>query len=401
MRTILIIFCITIFQLSVSAQNKYDFEFKIESKAFDKERKFYVHVPERYYENPDEKFGVIYILDGQGREYYNQAKAIIDYMVWSYQIMPFIVVGIHSDDRGPEFVPKDRKLAMDDSNNNGEAQLLQAHIEEEIFPIIEDSFRVKDFRAIVGHSRGGAFTATTLFSDKRDMFHAYISISPGMHYINNQILNDAKSLIQAGTKFNKFYLCTHGTVGELEKYFKPQVEYIDSLLKAHPNESLVWHKKEFTGATHWTQVAPAMTYGIVEMNRAFQADEYLIQNFAEHKDKSIKKQIDDYYEEQQIKLGMTFPIEASSYRYYGNQHSEFEDYESAIELYKLSQEIEPDNYNLQSGMAWAYRQMDRKEDAITCYNKSLDILESGTHSFSKENVVRIKEYLLKQLEELK
>ena len=381
-------------------QDRLDFDYTIQSNAFNKERTYYVHVPEMYYENETDKFGVIYVLDAQGKAYYNNAKSIIDYLVWSYQIMPVIVVGIHSDNRGTEFIPLDRSLPQDSPENKGESHLLKEHIKYEIFPRISEEFRTTSFRALIGHSRGGAFVANSIFSDDKDMFNAYLAISPGMHYINEQILNDAEKLIKNQTKFNKFYYCTHGTVGSLERYFKPQVEFIDSLLQAYPNNTLVWAKKAFEGTSHWSCVAPSLVYGLMEMNRAFQVDQYLIEKYADNKEKSIREQIEIRNKKQKEILGFTIPVDAASFRYYGNQQSEYEQYEKAIELFDLSIELEPGDVRSYWNKAWAYGKLDNKSSAISTYKKALQIVEVNRLNLSSEDVERWKKNILTELDKI-
>jgi len=404
MKTLLsIIFTLFIYSFAFTQDqdpDQVDFVYTVESKAFDKERKYYVHLPERYYENKEEKFGVIYVLDGQGKAYFNNAKSIIDYLVWSYQIMPVIVVGIHSDNRGTEFIPLDRSLPKDSDDNNGQAHLLKQHIAEEIFPSISEKFRINDFRALIGHSRGGAFIANTLFSEERDLFNAYLAISPGMHYLNEQILNDVREFIKKETKFNKFYYCTHGTVGNLERYFKPQVNLIDSLLKVYPNKTLAWSKKEFEGTTHWSVVAPSLVYGLMEMNRAFQVDQYLIEQYAKNNKGSIKEQIEKREEEQKEIFEFTIPMDAPSLRYYGNQQAENEAYAKAIELYDLSIQKDPDNIRTHNSKARAYRELGNKSEAIKAYKKALEVVEVNKLKLSEKKVEDWKKNFQSNLDKL-
>ncbi len=391
------IFCYSCMALS---QNKTDIEFTIQSKPFAKERKIYAHVPDDYYKNDTSKYGVIYVLDGQGKEYFNNAKSIIDYLVWSYQIMPVIVVGIHSDNRHTEFIPKDRSLATDDPDNNGKAHLLTSHINNEVFPLVNKNFRTTSFRALIGHSRGGAFVANTIFSKNKDMFQAYLAISPGMHYVNNQILNDAKRMLTNHTRFNKFYYCSYGTIGSLEKYFKPQVEYIDSLLLKHPNESLVWHKKEFLNTTHWSTVAPSLAYGLLEMNRNYQVDQLLIDRFSESQEKSIATQIEEFYEMQIERLKYTIPLSAATLRYYGSEYKEEERYKKTIELLTLSLDKDPNVVATYWEMAMAYKNLDNV--SMTKFNliKALEIIDSGKTDWNSEKVERWRKIVQDELKKL-
>ncbi len=392
----LLLFC----SFLVFSQKQTDFEYTIQSKSFNKDRKIYVHIPEDYYKNESDTYGVIYVLDGQGNEYYNNAKSIIDYLVWSYQIMPVIVVGIHSDNRHTEFIPKDRTLAKDDSNNNGEALLLTNHIKNEIFPLIEEKYRVTEFKALIGHSRGGAFVANTIFSEHKDMFDAYLAISPGMHYVNNQILNDAEKMITNNAKFNKFYYCSYGTVGSLEKYFKPQVEYLDSLFQKHPNKTLIWRKKEIKNTTHWGTVAPSLTYGLLEMSRNYQVDQLLLDRFSNNQKKSIATQIEDFYETQNKILGYTIPMSASTLRYYGSEYAEEESYKKAIELLNLSLEKDPNVVATYWEIAMAYKNLSNIPMAKNNIKKALAIIESDKTGWNNEKVKRWKKIIADELEKL-
>jgi predicted alpha/beta superfamily hydrolase len=156
--------CIVFFFITSTAQNKSEIEHTVTSEVFGKERKVKVFLPNRYQRDSISKFAVTYVLDAQHQIFWDAAKGNIGYMVDNYSVMPMIVVGVVSDSRGPEFNPKSTKL--------------QTHLQNEIFPLIEKNYRTDGFRAIVGHSWGGAFVGNTIFSEKRDMFDAYIGISP-------------------------------------------------------------------------------------------------------------------------------------------------------------------------------------------------------------------------------
>ena len=384
----------------VFSQNKVDFDYTIPSTAFGKDRKFYVHVHEDYYRDTMDAFGVVYVLDAQAAAFYNNAKSIIDYLVWSYQIMPLIVVGIHSDNRGSEFIPLNKSLAKDDPDNWGEAHKLTEHIEKEIFPVIEKDFRTNGFRAIIGHSRGGAFVANTIFGENKDLFNAYIAISPGMNYLDNQILDDAAKAISSETEFNKFYFCTYGSVGTLEKNFKPQVDFLDSLFKVHSNQSIVWEKMELLGKTHWTVVAPSVEAGITSMNRAYQVDQHLFEQFAANKDKSIRQQVEEFYATQQEKLKYTYPLRSFKLRYYGNQFTGMGLYPQALELYDLS--LEKDKHDVRTYMnkAWAYRKQKDKTNAKKTYEQALQILELNEKGLSPERIEKRKKDIQEEIEDM-
>ena len=274
-------------------------------------------------------------------------------------------------------------------------------MEQEIFPRVKRDFRVTEFRAIIGHSRGGAFLASTLFSEKRNLFHAYLAISPGMNYIDGQILKDAQKMIQARTAFHKFYFCSHGTVGSVEGYMKPQVEFLDSLFGAHPNPSIEWHKAVFPGKSHWGVVAPSVAEGILAMNRAYQVDQLLIEKFARNEGQAMGEQIKAYTNRQQERLGYTLKLDADRLRGYGDGFSDQENYPRAMELYDLSLELEPNDVSSYLRKASVYRELKKPEKAEATYQKALEILDSNEDQLDEETVKKSRERIMQKLENMK
>ena len=131
------------------AQDQQDFEHTMNSKVFEKERKVKVFLPKRYLRDSISKFAVTYVLDAQHQMFWDVIRGNSSYMIDNYSVMPMIIVGIVSDNRGSEFNPQNDKLRQ--------------HIKDEVFPLIEKEYRVDNFRAIVGHSWGVAFVGNTIF----------------------------------------------------------------------------------------------------------------------------------------------------------------------------------------------------------------------------------------------
>ena len=386
--------------INTFAQTKTDTSHIISSAAFEQDRHVYVHLPEQYLESPSDSFGVIYVLDAQAEAYWDQAKSIIDYLVWSYQIMPVIVVGIHSDNRGTEFIPKDKRMSLEHPDNDGEADLLLQHLEEEVMPWITNNFRITPWRVLIGHSRGGAFIAHTLSGTKRELFNAYLAISPSMGYLDGQIMKDLETTLQSKPDFHKFLYYTHGSVGSMEKSFGKQVSWLDSLTAEISNPTLQIETRVFTGTSHFSVVAPSIAYGMVAISRAFMADQQLVDDFANHSNLSIRDQLNSYYVQQQTTLGYTVPIDAASYNYYASQQSEYGNHHKALELFELALEEDPNHIQSYFGRAWAYRNLNDVQAAIKSYQEAEHILESGVLDWPEERVSQWRENLARELEAL-
>ncbi|MEL6988697.1 MAG: hypothetical protein AAGK97_12820, partial [Bacteroidota bacterium] len=254
---------------------------------------------------------------------------------------------------------------------------------------------------LIGHSSAGGFVANTFFSDKIDLFNAYIAISPSMHYPKNQILKDAQLMIQKQTRFHKFFYCSYGTVGSHEEYFKPDVDFLDSLFTAHPNNTVEWKKEVFNGKTHFGIVAPSITDGIIQMNRAYEVDHLLIEKFALNEGLSMREQIKNHLRQQQAKLQYTFEPNAFAFRRYGEDFSDRNIYNRALELYDLSLDIDEHEIVTYLRIASVFRELKNQAKALETYNKALSILEINKGQLKKIDQKKMKDRIMRKLENMR
>ena len=143
MRITFLLLGLLISGLHLHAQESRDTTFIIDSEAFGGERKVHVHLPERYLRLPTDTFMGVYALDGHYEQYWSMAKSNLAYLVDNSQVLPMIIVGIHHDNRGRELIPANLDT-LSTENNNGQAHLLQQHLREEVFPLIEATYRVNN-----------------------------------------------------------------------------------------------------------------------------------------------------------------------------------------------------------------------------------------------------------------
>lgn len=377
----LIFVCIN--ALQVQAQDAIDTTIVIQSKAFGKERTIRVHLPRRYQRNAEEQFMTTYVLDAQSDNYWNMAKSNIGYLVNNYQVLPMIAVGIVTEDRQNEFIPLPKYEAK--RNNKGTAHLLQQHIREEIIPLIDRLYRVDDMRAIVGHSRGGAFISHTLFSDQSDLFSGYIGISPAMGYLKNQILNDADAVLQARSSFKKYLYCSHGDVGANEEAFGGHVAHLDSLIRKYPNETLAWEHETIENTDHWTCVIPSWNDGLMRMSRNYWVDQKTLEGFVKNKGQSLQTQMDAFYAEVDKKFGYSYHSSLPYLRFVGNDFDEMGQLDAALEIFGMALKLDPENIGLHRNKAWIYRQKKAWPEAKALYEKALGIIEKNKAEMDAED----------------
>ena len=353
---------ITIKAANSFAQESKDIEHTIESEAFNTERKLKVFLPERYFRDTTQSLIVTYILDAQSEAFWNMAKGNIGYLVRNYQIVPTIVVGIVSENRGQEFNPNSQKLKQ--------------HLRDEVFQFIEKKYRVEKFRIVVGHSWGGAFVGNTLFSDDADLFNGYIGISPSLGANDGIILSNADSILRSNQPIGKFFYCSMGNIGYREDESFINIMKMDSIIKIYPtNENFKWSYELFDNADHWSCVVPSLNSGLIRLSRNYFADQKVLEDFARRKEKNIRLQIEEFNHQQKQKFGFSFTPSFQYYNFVADDFREQGKYNIATELYLFSIEKGNNDVVCYFNLAQSYQSIGKQNLAKSTYLKTLKLLE--------------------------
>ncbi|MFK7971238.1 MAG: alpha/beta hydrolase-fold protein [Bacteroidia bacterium] len=371
---------------SLDAQDSTHIDIRFQSEVFGTERRVRVYLPKRYQADSTTRFVTTYVLDAQSDGLWDMASGNIGYLVESYLVIPMIAIGIHSDDRGSEFNPP--------------ATQLREHLKKEVFPRIEKRFRTKPLRTVVGHSWGGAFVSSTLFSEDRDMFDGYIGISPSMDYDDYALFPQADSLLKSKAAFRKFFYCTAGDIGRREFESQEGIVKMDSMLKANPREDLVWGKRIYEHMDHWACVIPSFNDGLINMSRNYFADQHMLGQFATTSPANIKQEALAFYARQDSIFGFTHPLGAGYLRFVADDFRDMDGYTEAIGLYTWVLEKKPKDVKTYVNLADTYYKMKNFEAAKPAFKKVLELLELQKAKLSDSFYSNIKKWAAEKLEEL-
>lgn len=219
----------------------------------------YVRLPKYYLENPNKRYPVLYLLDGDIA--FNMSTSIVRYLQYGKDVPDMIIVGIGYGtmlgDNEQNLRERDYTISqIEQFPKSGGADKYLRFIEKELIPMIESSYRTNDLNIINGYSLGGLFTIYTLVSNP-NLFDYYIAGSP-------YLVNDIDSLFQNTSQLSKFSKLKRlfVSVGETEnhnKYHNP-IKKITEKLKYVENIELKF--VEFENGTHFTCPAETMTYGL-------------------------------------------------------------------------------------------------------------------------------------------
>ncbi len=387
----------------LTAQDEQPLEttYTIPSAAFGDDRQITVYLPPNYYERPDEKYTITYVLDGHYDPFIDLVVKTIEYNTNTRNYLPTIVVGIHAKSRGWEFslpVPGDKD---DEEYEGGRAPELQRHLQEEVIPFVEKLFpTARDFKTLIGHSSGGTFVLHTVFSEKSAIFDAYIAISAALRPGEQQVVEAAAARLRAGATFPRFLYSSAGTVGEREELFGAGLHRVDSLLKAHPGHGLLWHPEVFSGQDHFTVVAPSVNGGLLALSRAFRVDASVFTDLINEETPDLIGWVENFYAVRENEYGFSDYLPASAITSIVRHLGSKQQFRAAHDIADWGLRKYPEAFWLSNARALLYEEEGDLPAARKAYRNTLVLLERIKEELEEERYLQRRTQLENRLKQL-
>jgi hypothetical protein len=216
----------------------------LKSQILSEDRTLYIYLP-RDHESSEELVPVLYLLDGD--MLFNYTAATVDYYINTYRIPRMMVVGIGSTDRSRDFTPTKGRTQDGSPATGGGADVFLRYMKEELFPYIDENYRTRRYRAIIGHSLGGLFVIHALLTEP-DLFGAYMALSPFLAWDNGVLVQSAETFFKETQSLNKLLYVANESVSR-EQLSKPIDEFVQ-LLKTRCPRGLEWEYKLYEGSDH-------------------------------------------------------------------------------------------------------------------------------------------------------
>lgn len=165
------------------------FEETSQSAILKAERKVWIHLPDGYKANSDDRYPVIYVLDGKTQ--FRSLVAITEHLSEKYLAPKMIVVGILPGNRMVDLTfGKDKEFP----NLAGGGEQFLDYIEKELIPSIDDKYPTAPYRIFVGHSVGGLTVVHSLVH-RPYLFNSYISLEGAIWWNGHHLVKEAKTLL--------------------------------------------------------------------------------------------------------------------------------------------------------------------------------------------------------------
>lgn len=172
------------------------------SKILNESRKIYIQLPASYTPGENQKYPVVFILDGE--MFLPTVNDVQNY--YSGGFTPeMVLVGISNDKNRLRDLTTSSittRYGMPFNEKNGEANNFRKFIETELIPFIENKYPVTNYRTLIGHSYGGLFTISTLINQP-NLFANYLAIDPSLDWDDQKLLKEAQEIFAAQNYKNK------------------------------------------------------------------------------------------------------------------------------------------------------------------------------------------------------
>lgn len=172
------------------------------SKILNESRKIYIQLPASYTPGGNQKYPVVFILDGE--MFLPTVNDVQNY--YSGGFTPeMVLVGISNDKNRLRDLTTSSittRYGVPFNEKNGEANNFRKFIETELIPFIENKYPVTNYRTLMGHSYGGLFTISTLINQP-NLFANYLAIDPSLDWDDQKLLREAQEIFAAQNYKNK------------------------------------------------------------------------------------------------------------------------------------------------------------------------------------------------------
>jgi len=345
----------------------------IHSDVLGEDRPFWVYVPP-YSLKSGKKFPVLYLLDGDA--HFHSVSGLIQILgtgVNGTNVVPeMIVVAIPNTDRTRDLTPSHSMLLNGENaeflKTSGGGDKFLEFIERELIPQVESSYPTHPYRVLVGHSFGGIAAINALYT-KPETFDAYIAIDPSLWWDRQLLLKKADSVFSTRQLENKyFFLAQANTLNPGEttnEHFGSIKEYVKVLESPSNRSGIRWSYQYYPDDSHGSVPFISEYDGLRFIFRDFNPTyekigmdpELLKKNFAQYRLPAPEAVVNHFgYEalgrkdlvlaEKYFQMNIdAYPQSSNVYDSMGELLLNKGDTLQALQLYKKSLDLDPNNQN--------------------------------------------------------
>ena len=249
-KLLLLFFCVS----TLNAQTIYE---EFDSNKLGERRQIKIQLPRNYEDNTEKTYPLFVVLDG---DYMFEAVAgNVDYYSYWEDMPEAIVVGINQVDSREEATYYSEQNSLPTEKGASFFEFITM----ELLPHMVSSYRLAEFRVIVGHGETANFINYFMLKPK-PLFQAYINVSP--FFAPDMLTYIPERLKQFENKMF-YYVATSNN--DLQAV-KEDTKTLNTSISAIDNKNLLYHFDDFEGPTHYTNPAHAIPNALESIFFVFQ-----------------------------------------------------------------------------------------------------------------------------------
>ena len=360
------------------------------SKTLNENRDFWVRLPDNFQPDNDEKYAVIYLMDGFSLE--SSLEAVYD-NYWGHYLPHMILVGIsnrsnRTRDLTTSQIRMRRGIAMD--NETGGAETFTKFMEKELIPYIDSKYPTSGYRTLIGHSYAGLFTINILINHKH-LFQNYIAIDPSLDWDDQKLLKEAKEKLSTESYEGKSLYVSLAAEqlhmwneeitmqnimddsSEFTLFARSIIEF-SNYTKSQKQNGLNFLWKVYNEDLHGTVPLPSIRDGLIFLFEWYQFKSPQKYNNPET---PLEELIALLKEQEQIyteHFGVpTAPMIDEMLNGYGYMNLQMGQPKKAFMFFEMNIKYNPTNANAYDSMAEYYESQNDKKNALKYLNKAYEI----------------------------
>ena len=229
------------------------------SPKLNENREITVGLPASYLKNPDKKYPLLVLLDGD--YLFDPFQGALNYGAYWDDLPEVIIVGVsqNKNDERTTDCTIDETTGLPDEKGNKFFEFIGM----ELVGYMQKKYRVAPFKMIAGHDTTAGFLNFFLYKEK-PLFDAYISMSPELATGMEEHLADRLNTLDQ----NVFYYQSTAD-GDVKK-MQDRIKVLDKSLSAIKKPSLNYRFDEFKGASHYSLVLHSIPDALYQFFSVYQ-----------------------------------------------------------------------------------------------------------------------------------
>jgi predicted alpha/beta superfamily hydrolase len=330
---------------------------KLYSDILEEERSILIHLPTGY-EKSQEKYPVLYVLDGGSVPSFSIVTGTVERM--AYMTIPnMIVVGIRNTDRDRDMFP----MQLKNSRTSSGADNFIEFFLKELIPYVDKNYRVENFRILNGTSNSAFFTIYVLLK-KPNLFSAYVASSPTrLEWFDDPLYKKFGELKKKNEPLNKTLYLIYG-----ENDYR-------SIIKAIPKFKKIIEENTPDGF-RW-EIELIKNEGHVPSNSVLKGLQFVFSGWKYPREKlkeTTFHEVNTYYDQLAEKYGLDAKISKTVLLNLGSDLVKKNEINEALEVYLLNIKLYPGNSYAHYYLGLAFEKIGEKTLAIKHIEKTLEML---------------------------